>query len=44
MYSFAIHNIGDDISLTNWEVPKTVQDKYIMLTKVKGMATTSEIL
>ncbi len=27
MYSFAIHDIGDDTPLTNWDEPKTVRDK-----------------
>ena len=27
MYSFAIHDIGDDTPHTNWENPKTVRDK-----------------
>lgn len=27
MYSFAIHDIGDDTPHTNWDEPKTVRDK-----------------
>ena len=27
MYSFAIHDIGDDTPKTNWEDPQTIRDK-----------------
>ena len=36
MYSFTIHNIGDDTSLTDWEAPKTVRDKIRCAYKDNG--------
>lgn len=36
MYSFAIHDIGEDTPLTDWETPKTVRDKIRCAYKENG--------
>ncbi len=36
MYSFAIHDIGEDTPLTNWDEPKTVRDKIRCAYKENG--------
>lgn len=36
MYSFAIHDVGKDTPLTNWDNPKTVRDKIRVAFKENG--------
>lgn len=36
MYSFAIHDIGKDTPITNWDNPKTIRDKIRVAYKENG--------